>query len=49
MDVSGLGLSLQSAFKHLLGGDVLPSIKFNYAAVVQRIRVSRKHAFRPQT
>ena len=49
MDMRGLRLTLESALKHLLRGDVLSTIKLYDSTIIKRIGVARQRAFRPQT
>jgi hypothetical protein len=49
MNVGGLRLAPQSAFKKFLGRDILTAVQFNYAAIIERVCVTRQSHICSQT
>ena len=49
MNMCGLRFPLQSAFKHLLRCNILATIQFNNAAIVERVSIPWQHAFGSQS
>jgi len=48
MNVRRFRFSLQRSFEHLLRRDILASIEFDHAAVIERIGIAWKNAFSAQ-
>jgi hypothetical protein len=48
MNVCRFRFALQRSFEHLLRRDIFASIEFDHAAVVERIGIAWKNAFRAQ-